>query len=186
MRRRARPHPHRAQLAALALLALPALASPGRAQQAAAPPADSNTVTAEATVRALYRVISFGPGERIDTAALRRLFLPQAVLTLRSGPTTFDVLDVSGFVAVFARADTLPALARSGFHETVVRLQVTPFRDIAHVFVLFEAQVNDGSRPARRGVDSFELVRRDGRWWIVGVTNDVLTPDARVPAELAP
>lgn len=181
-RRPRRPEPA-ARFAARALLLMAALASQARAQQ---PPADSVTASAEATVRAVYRLISFGPGERIDTAALRRVFLPQAVLALRSGPSTFDVLGVDGFVAAFARADTLPALARSGFHETVVRLHATPFRDIAHVFVLFEAQVNDGTRPARRGVDSFELVRREGRWWIVGVTNDVLGPDAQVPAEIAP
>ncbi len=172
-------------LAPSALLALAPLVPAARAQQAAPPP-DSGTASAEATVRAVYRLISFGPGERIDTAALRRLFLPQAVLALRSSATAFAVWSVDSFVGAFARADASASLSRTGFHETVLRLRATPFRDIAHVFVLFEAQVNDGSRPARRGVDSFELVRREGRWWIVGVANEVLTPEAALPAELGP
>ncbi len=186
MRRPRRRSVPGARLAALATLAIMRLAAPAPAQQAPAPPGDTVTASAEATVRALYRLISFRPGERIDTAALRRLFLPQAVLALRSSPTAFAVWTVDSFVVAFARADTSATLSRTGFHETVVRLHATPFRDIAHVFVLFEAQVNDASRPARRGVDSFELVRREGRWWIVGVTNDVLVPDARVPAEIGP
>jgi hypothetical protein len=30
-------------------------------------------------------------------------------------------------------------------------------------------------------VDSFQLIKKDGRWWIVSITNELPTPDRPVP-----
>ena len=35
-----------------------------------------------------------------------------------------------------------------------------------------------------RLVDSFQLVKKDGRWWIVSVVNDLPSPEYPVPAAL--
>jgi hypothetical protein len=35
-------------------------------------------------------------------------------------------------------------------------------------------------------VDSFHLVRRGERWWIVSIMNEVLEPERPLPAELRP
>ena len=58
------------------------------------------------------------------------------------------------------------------------------FGDIAHLLVLYEAHIPGSDRPPRQGVDSFQLVRREGRWWIVGVTNELPTPDRPLPPVL--
>jgi hypothetical protein len=60
------------------------------------------------------------------------------------------------------------------------------FRDIAHVLVLYEAIAPAMSRPPQQGVDSFQLIRKDGRWWIVSITNDIVTPETPAPPELQP
>ncbi len=38
--------------------------------------------------------------------------------------------------------------------------------------------------PPQRGVDSWLLVRRDGRWLIAAATNEIVTAALQVPAEL--
>ena len=173
-------------LAPVALLAAAAVTPTLSAQQAPAAPADTALLSAEGTVRALYRLVSFGPNERTDWAPVRNLFVPEAVVVLRSSRAGHRIFSLDGFVNDFIRFDTIPAVARAGFQESVVRLSATVYRDVAHVLVLYEAQVRGSTRPPQQGVDSFELLRRDGRWWIVAITNDIVTPDTPVPAEIRP
>ncbi len=174
-----------ALLAALALAAIPLVAATARGQQPPAP-ADSTLQDPEALVRSIYRLVSFGPGERTDWAPVRNLFLPQAVVVLRTSRTATSVFSVEGFIGDFVRFDSLPAVAQHGFRESVVRLRATVYRDIAHVLVLYQAEILGGARAPQRGIDSWELVRREGRWWIAAITNEVVAPDAPVPAEVAP
>jgi hypothetical protein len=77
-------------------------------------------------------------------------------------------------------------VARSGFTETIVRLRPMVLGNVAHVLVLYEAQVTGSARPPQQGVDSFHLVRRDERWWIASIVNEVLSPERPLPAELRP
>ena len=48
------------------------------------------------------------------------------------------------------------------------------------------AQILGIGRPPQQGVDSWLLIRRDGRWWIAAATNEVVTPDRPIPPELRP
>lgn len=57
------------------------------------------------------------------------------------------------------------------------------YGDMAHVLVLYEAQITGFDRPSQ-GVDSWLLVRKEGRWLIAGVTNEVVTAALPVPPEL--
>ena len=174
-----------ALLLALALLLAPSLSrSPLLAQQAPAAPPDSALATPEATVRELYRLVSFRAGERTDWAKVRSLFLPQAVIFLRTSRTASAVFSLDGFIADFVRFDSSAVFAQNGFTETIMRMRPTVFREIAHVLVLYEAQVTNVQRQPQRGVDSIHLIRRDGRWWVASIVNDIPTPDAPAPSEL--
>jgi hypothetical protein len=160
--------------------------APALRAQVPAVPADTVTATAEGSVRQLYRLVSFRPGEATDWAKVRALFLPEAVVVLRTSRTATTVFSLDGFVNDFIRFDTIPAVARSGFTETIVRLRSMVLGNIAHVLVLYEAQVTGSQRPPQQGVDSFHLVRRDERWWIASIMNEVLAPERPLPAELRP
>jgi len=70
----------------------------------------------------------------------------------------------------------------SGFTERVLRMRTWEYGEMAHVLVLYEAQIP--GRPAQQGVDSWLLARRDGRWRVAGLTNEVVTPNRPVPADL--
>jgi hypothetical protein len=159
-----------------------------RAQAAPAPTSavDTASTTAEGAVRALYRLVSFGPGETTDWAKVRALFLPEAVVVLRTSRTVTNVFSLDGFIHDFVAFDSIPAVARGGFTETVIRLRQMVLGNVAHVLVLYEPQVTGSRRAPQQGVDSFHLVRRGERWWIVSIMNEVLEPERPLPAELRP
>jgi hypothetical protein len=148
--------------------------------------ADSALQTAEGTVREIYGLVSFEPGTPTDWAKVRNLFLPEAVVSLRTSRTATKVFSVDGFIQDFVTFDTLPAVARNGFTERIVRMHASVFREMAFVATLYEAHIPNAPRPPQTGVDYWLLVRRDGRWWIAAVTNDIPTPEHPIPAELRP
>jgi len=74
---------------------------------------------------------------------------------------------------------------QSGFTEKVVKLKAWEFADMAQVLVLYEAHLTNDPTPPQRGIDNWLLSRRDGRWVVVAVTNDLVTKDHPVPPELA-
>ena len=57
----------------------------------------------------------------------------------------------------------------------------TVFGDMANIWVLYEAHIPGTPRPPQQGVDSFQLIRKDGRWWIVSIPNELPTPERPIP-----
>jgi len=164
---------------ALLLVAVPLAAS---AETPAVAPAYD---TAESVVRELYRLVTIEKGQETDWEQVRNLFLPQAVVVLRVSKDASQVFDVQGWIDDFVAWDLKAKVKDTGFSEKIVTLKPRVFRDIANVFVLYEASITGADRPPTRGVDSIELVKKDGRWWIAAITNDLINADNPVPKELA-
>lgn len=160
------------------VLVLTALASPSQAQ-------DSTFTTPDGLVTALYEAVTFEAGNTPDWDYVRSMFLEQAVIELRTSRDSITIFDLDGFVNDFEtfirnfRADT------TGFTERIVRMKPTVMGDMAHVLVLYEASIPGRDRPPQPGVDSFSLVRKNGRWWIVSVTNEIPGKSKPVPDALA-
>jgi hypothetical protein len=56
---------------------------------------------------------------------------------------------------------------------------------MAHCFVVYKARLKTPEdSPGQLGLDSWGLMKKDGRWWIVSVSNDVVTPQRPLPEEL--
>ncbi len=148
---------------------------------------------AEAFIRQIYVDVSRPDGGTPDWDRVRGYFLDRALIVLRTTRTATTVFDVNGFLKDFvdfyaaertAGTTTLkPAV--NGFTERVVRVTAWEHWDMAHVLVLYEAQIVGSPRSPQQGIDSWLLSRRDGRWWIVACTNDLVTPDHPIPPELA-
>ena len=122
--------------------------------------------TPEAVVDELYELVTFGPGEVPDWDRVRALFLPEAVVVLRTSREATTVFDVDGFVGDFVSFIENASVKDTGFAEKIVRTKPMVFGDIAHVLVLYTAEIPGSGRGPQPGVDSFQLVRRDERWWI--------------------
>lgn len=141
--------------------------------------------TPDAVVEELYDLVTFGPNIDPDWERVRSLFIDQAVVVLRTSREATTVFSVDGFVADFIAFIERADVRRTGFSEKIVRTNATVFGDIAHIWVLYEASLPGSERPPQQGVDSFELIQKDGRWWIAAITNEIPTPEHPVPAVLA-
>ncbi len=140
--------------------------------------------TPEGLVRHLYDVVTFPAGpDQLDYEALQAAFIPDAVIVLRTSRTASTVMSVDDFLADWRRFIAEYGIEETGFKEEITGLVPLVFGDIAHVLVLYESSIPGRMQP-REGVDSFHLIRQDGRWWIAGILNEIPTPDRPVPAVL--
>jgi hypothetical protein len=172
---------------AVLFLVLMFLPRPAPAADApAAPQSGSPLQRAEGVVHELYRLVCVPPGGDTDWDAVRGLFIPEAVIVLRVSKDAASTFGVEGWIDDFKAFNEKARSSERGFEEKIVRMEPMVFRDIAHVLVLYEARMLDWNRPPSRGVDSIELIRRDGRWWIAAITNDIPDEQNPVPAVLAP
>jgi hypothetical protein len=166
-------------LAAGILLAL-SMAAPIQAQ-----PAKADLTSAEGVVRELYRLVCIEPGQTTDWDQVRALFIPQAVIVLRVSRDATDTFTLEGWIDDFVAFNEKARVSERGFTEKIVRMDTTIFRDIANIYVLYEAAITDSPRPPTVGVDVINLIQKDGRWWIASIVNDLPTPEHPVPKQLA-
>ena len=134
----------------------------------------------DAIIAALYDVISGPPGGR-DWDRLRSLYIPEARLiptgTRPNGESGLRVLDVDGYIA---SASAL--FAEKGFFEREIARRTERFGNVAHAFSTYEARWNeDDPEPFTRGVNSIQLLERDGRWWVVTVFWDNESAEQPLP-----
>ncbi len=147
------------------------------AQSAAQAPLD----TPEALIEEIYRLVTFPAGTTPDWKAVRDLFIPEAVVVLRTSRTGSTVFSVDGFVQDFITFIEQANVEQTGFTERILDMRTFEWGDIAHVLVLFDSDIPDDGREPGAGVDSFQLIRRDGRWWIASITNERPSPDRPLP-----
>ncbi len=168
----------------LAIVIFLALAAVSPAVQPNDKPAKEPVETAEEVVTKLYELVTFTAGTQPDWDKVRSVFATEAIVVLRTARDKTTLFDVDGFVADFVRFAETPAAKERGFTEKVLRTKAMVFGDIAHILVLYEASINESQRPPQQGIDSFQLVRKGGRWLIVSITNEIVTPDRPIPPEL--
>ena len=135
-----------------ALIAFTACASaPGT------PPPDVQDINS--TVLALYYVIS-GPAGHRDWDRFAGLFVPGARLVHGDKVMTPDE---------FAKASQ-KYFDDHGFFERPVTNEVQQHGDIAHVWSPYQSRHNSNDeKPFAAGVNSFQLLRRNGQWKILTI-----------------
>lgn len=139
----------------------------------------------ESLVRGLYAAVTFDPGNVPDWDYVRDFFTPEAVIAVRMTRTSMAILNVEEFVKWFDDDVKKYKMEERGFEETIEKLKLTVFGDMAHCFVVYKARFKTPANlPGQLGLDSWGLMRKNGRWWIVSVTNDVVTPQRPLPEEL--
>jgi hypothetical protein len=137
--------------------------------------------TAEDVVHELYDIVTFPAGTVPDWDHLRSLFLPEAVVVLRTSREANTVFTLEGFVQDWLRFIERDNVEETGFTERIIRTHATEFGDIAQVWVLYEAEIPGRGRPPQPGVDSFQLVQREGQWKIAAIANEIPIPNRPIP-----
>ena len=152
--------------------------------QAQAPAGQGAVETAEGVVTEIYDLVSFEAGARPDWDRVRALFIPEAVVVLRTTRDATTVFSVEGFVNDFVTFVEQTPAGEMGFTEKILSMKSLVFGDMAHVLVLYEAHITGSPRAPTQGVDSFSLIKKNGRWLIAAITNELPAADRPIPAEL--
>jgi hypothetical protein len=146
---------------------------------------DDALTTAEGVVAELYDIVTFDPGTSPDWDRARSLFLPEAVVVLRTGRETTAQFTVEAWVADFEHFIEERDVVETGFIEAIVKTKPWVFKDVAQILVLYEAGFPNDER-RQYGIDAFSLVKQDGRWWISGILNEIPDRENPIPVELRP
>jgi hypothetical protein len=141
----------------------------------------ADTASVDALLNALYESISGPAGDR-DFDRLRALLLPGARLAPTGkrlhGDGGVRVLDIDEFID-----DIRPTMLAEAFHEVEIARRTERFGAIVHCWSTYEARRTRDGEPFSRGINSFQLVHKDGRWWLVTSFWANETPDSTVPEE---
>ena len=140
--------------------------------------------TAESVVTELYKLVTFETGSTPDWQKVKSLFIDEAIIVLRTSRENTTIFSVEGFIDDFINFIERANVKQTGFVEKIIRMKQMVFGDMAHFLVLYEAHIPGSQRPPQQGVDSFLLIKKDGRWWIEAIANEIPTPDNPIPAEL--
>jgi len=139
---------------------------------------------AEDVVKALYQRVSFEAGKNVDWDRVKAMFIPEAVIVLRTSRTAMTVFDRDGFVRDFVRFITEAKLEDRAFEETILAIKTQETGEVARATVHYAARIPSAGRPAQQGIDVFLLMKRDGAWRIVSIVNEIVRPGVPVPDEL--
>ena len=147
-------------------------------------PAQNNQESSFSIVEDLYNFVSVKKGEVHDWDRVRSLFIPEATILLRTSRTETSLFDLDGFIADFVKFVNDYKIINTGFTERIVSKDVFEYGDIAHILVLYEVNIPvEGFKP-QMGIDSIQLIRKDGEWKIFSIVNEVPMPGQSIPDRL--
>jgi len=137
--------------------------------------------TPENLVTHLYDQVTFPSGESPDWKYVRTFFDPSATVVMRQGISETVTLSLDGWILDFVIFIQDAEIEKTGFQENIVKMESTVFGDIAHILVLYESYIPGKSKAPKEGIDSFHLIKKDGRWWIISILNELPNQDRPVP-----
>jgi hypothetical protein len=147
----------------------------------AAVPSDVSSISA--IIGAVYDVISGPAGKARDWNRFRSLFVPNArLIPSRVRPD-------GGADAVVWSADDYataagPRLEQGGFFEREISRSEEAFGNVVHVFSTYESRRSpNDEKPFARGINSIQLLKDGGRYWVVTIFWDSERPDNPIPAK---
>lgn len=111
------------------------------------------------------RLVSIKKGQKIDTAAFRKLFLPTAHFTVvgeEDGNKLHETITLNEFVETLT--DEYYA---KGYFETSKGQIIEEYNGIAQVMQSFYGEDSDGIKAY--GVGSYQLIYSENRWWIANM-----------------
>ena len=129
------------------------------------------------TIRAVYDVISGPPGQQRDFDRMRSLFAPGATLKA-IGPKGLRGGSLEDYIGRNAAV-----LEKEGFTERELGRRVEMWGGLATAWSAYDGRTANGSFH-ERGINSFQLVKVDGKWLVASILWQEETPDNPLPAGL--
>ena len=141
-----------------------------------------DVASVDAIVNSLYEVISGPAGER-NWERFYSLFKPNARMSAISAQPGSAPYMVSMTPEEYQEQNA-PFFMESGFFEEEIGRRVEKFGEIAHVWSAYQFKVQENGEPAQRGINSIQLVKDQGRWWISNILWNSERPDNKIPEDL--
>ncbi len=136
--------------------------------------------TVEETVNKMLEIISVEVGEEPNWTEYRNLFLPTAQKILLNPKAKNPANRVRSFsVEEFIRYIG-PLYGRDGFNEKVLGVTIDEFNGVANVFQSYHAKNLKGTYD-KKGINSYQLVWINNRWWIASTTWATETEESKIP-----
>jgi hypothetical protein len=156
----------------IGILAL-ALASSAASQR----PSPADRAGIDQAIRAVYEVISGPPGQKRDFDRMRSLFAPGATLKA-IGPKGLRGGSLEDYIA-----RNKDVLERDGFNERELGRRVEIWGNLATAWSAYDGRTANGSFH-ERGINSFQLVKIDGKWLVASILWQEETPQNPLPTQL--
>jgi len=117
----------------------------------------------DSVIAEMYDQVCFEKGQRPDWKRQAEIFAPGARMVRINDSGVFEFDQESYRVNFEAMIDSgeMPS-----FWEGELWRETRQFGDMAHVLSAYETRRSRGGEVMNRGVNSIQLFRRDGRWWI--------------------
>ena len=148
------------------------------AAAAAAPRASAADLAGiDRAVHGVYEVISGPPGQKRDFNRMRSLFAPGATMKA-IGPKGLRGGTVEDYISRNAEI-----LEKDGFTERELGRRVEVWGGLATAWSAYDGRTADGSFH-ERGINSFQLVKVDGKWLVASILWQEATPANPLPADL--
>lgn len=133
-------------------------------------------------LKTFYESLSFPESGQPDWTRFRALFASASSPCVRIAGDSVMQMDRESFIAFFSgriRRGTLRSFA-----ETEIGRTGEYYGNIAQVFSTYEKRMNlaDDGKPIR-GINSFQLYLKDGRWWIASVAWQDESASVPIPAK---
>ena len=111
----------------------------------------------------MYAGVCFEPGERPNWSTEDEIFAPGARMVRINDDGVF-AFDLASYRKDFDRM--IDSGEMPSFWEGEIWRETRLFGDMAHVLSAYETRRTRNAPLLNRGVNSIQLFRRDGRWWI--------------------
>ena len=134
----------------------------------------------DAIISTMYEAISGTSGER-DWDRIRSLYLDGARLiptgARANGEDGFRLMDIEGWIE-----GARPFFEQGAFYEVEIARKTESFGNVCHAFSTYECRTSPDQESAyMTGINSIQLLNKDGRWWVVTVFWDNGTAVKPVP-----
>ena len=142
--------------------------------------------TVDGIMTELYASVTREPGEPFPWDRLRAIMLPGAVMLPQRAQTGGEsrMMDVEEFIAWIDESwdPVIGTPADQGFFERQINVIIEEFGDIAHALTTYEKGPFEPRQIVSRGVNSVQMVKRDGRWFVLSITWDEENTGGPLPA----
>jgi hypothetical protein len=129
------------------------------------------------TIKGVYDVISGPPGQKRDFDRMRSLFAPGATLKA-IGPRGLRGGTLEDYIS-----RNKDVLEQKGFTERELGRRTEMWGGLATVWSAYDGATADGSFH-ERGINSFQLVKIDGKWLVASILWQEETPANPLPPAL--